>query len=313
MPALSQESADTIGTGGAVAGQTTAKGYTPRLQNIVRGPGSSETGRSLVVLSSSPDAKAQASLQEDLAVMYHILDKAIDDTLGSDQHLQNALGVNLYFVPDSGHMRSSYFEGYGALFLFRVNFPLLPAANKAEAQKEDKQVSSEWEEARQEVFGNPSEPGAVSTASGEPYNEERVNRLKSALLEALKNAANILDLRQDEGVTICVLGGTKAIPHQSWSVAGQPGARAGDIALLTGQFNKTPHRGTVLTIRAKKADIDSFAKGQMNLDEFTKKSRVNIYEGDTGADAAFGNYYGSVGFGGGGGGGFGGSYVPAKR
>ena len=111
---------------------------------------------------------------------------------------------------------------------------------------------------------------------------------------------------------MCVLGGTKAFPRQLQSIAGQPGMRTGDIALLTGQFNGAPQRGTILTIRAKKADIVSFAKGQINLDEFSKNSRVNIYEGDTGGDSTFGNYYGSVGFGGGSVGRFGG-YAPAKK
>jgi hypothetical protein len=34
---------------------------------------------------------------------------------------------------------------------------------------------------------------------------------------------------------------------------------------------------SVLTIRAKKSDIDAFAKGKANLDEFRKKATVLIY------------------------------------
>jgi hypothetical protein len=185
-----------------------------------------------------------------------------------------------------------------------VSFPLLPAANKAEAQKEEKQTNSQWEEARQEVFGDPAESANLSGVGAEPYSEERVNRLKSSLLEALKNAANIRDLKSDEGVTLCVLGGTKAFPGRVWSVAGRPGARTGDIALLSGQPGKTAQRGTILTIRAKKGDIDAFAKDQMSLEEFQKKSRITLYEGDTLPGPGFGNF-GTVGFGSG-------SYGPAK-
>src|SRR5207247_2180543 len=89
------------------------------------------------------------------------------------------------------------------------SFPLLPPP-KGEARKEKSETSSTWEEARQELYGQPGE-GRVRTdfrtGPAEEYDEEKVNTLKDALLEALKHAANIRDLKADDSVTVCVFGG----------------------------------------------------------------------------------------------------------
>jgi hypothetical protein len=45
-----------------------------------------------------------------------------------------------------------------------------------------------------------------------------------------------------------------------------------------------PARGSILTIRVKKSDVDSFAKGKLDLDQFRKKASMTIYPG--GADGA---------------------------
>ena len=298
---FAQESANTL-TAGTGQGQPAANRYPEGRQPVFsRVSGGPETARTLVILSSNPDAKAQADLQEDLAVMYHLLDRAIEDVLSSDRGSRRALGVNLVFAPDSGQMRSEYLEGYGALFLFRANLPLLPTLTKTESQKEERQVSSEWEEARQEVFGSGTELGNTSSAGAEPYSEERVNRLKSSLLETLKNAANIRNLKADEGVTVCVLGGTTAV-RKLWRMGTSSGAKLGDIPLLSSQWADTPQSGTILTIRARKSDIDAYAKGQMNLEEFRKASRLTVYEGNTFAGPGTWTFGGIGGFGGAGGG-----------
>jgi len=280
--------------------------YANRLQRIVKRASSSGPGpnNALIVLSSSADAKAQPNLQEDLAVMSHILDKAIDDKFGSEQPLRKAMGVELFFSPDAGSLRNSYFEGYGALFLLRVNFPLLPPPAKTETQKEEPPVTSAWEEARQEVLGAPGAPGP-NPAPAEPYSEEKVNRLKTALFDALKNAANIRHLKPDEGVTLCVFGGSKSDVDQANVVRQSSAGGRGEWMVL--QNVGTPPRATILTLRAKKADIDAFAKGQINPDDFHQKVASATYEADTGAAGVGGFGGGMGGFGGYGGSGGGGS------
>jgi len=119
------------------------------------------------------------------------------------------MGIDVFFAPSSNPMRSLYLEGYGALFLLNVGIPLLPPPAKAEPQKEKSPVDSNWDQARQELYGQRTE-GKTVTGPVKEYSEEKVNRLKDALLEALKNATNIRNLKPNDSVTVCVFGGASA-------------------------------------------------------------------------------------------------------
>ena len=284
------------GGGGVGWGQTGV--YTDRLQSMVaRAAPGRNPSKALVVLSSGPDEKVQMNLQEDLAVMSHILDKAMEDSLGPDQRQPKAMGVDLFFWPNAGSLRQAYLEGYGALFLLRVNFPLRPPPAKGDAKKEDPKGSSAWEEAREEVFGEPGMAGMSPAAAEDPYVEERVNRLKKSLLEAIKNAANIRDLKTDEGVTVCVLGTTKMQPGRVKAIGRSSGAKPPPVEFSWrgGAVEGAPQHGTILSLRVKKSDIDAFAKGKMDLDEFRQKALSTIYEGDSGSGPGFGGF-GAGGF-----------------
>ena len=175
--------------------------YHQRLQKIVsRGGGS--PGRTLIIRTSDTDTKAQANLEEDLAVMSRIFDKALDQAL-SDDHSRRVMGIDVFFAPGSSPIRSLYLEGYGAVFLMSVNFPLLA-----------------WEDAKRELSGRPDAWDQVDKSfrfSGPPgpeqeYDEKKVGDLKDSLLGALKNATNIRNLKSDENITVCVFGGPSAGP-----------------------------------------------------------------------------------------------------
>ena len=43
------------------------------------------------------------------------------------------------------------------------------------------------------------------------------------------------------------------------------------------QLARNQPRSTMLTVRAKKSDVDSFAKDKMNLEDFRKKAKVVSY------------------------------------
>jgi hypothetical protein len=109
--------------------------------------------------------------------------------------------------------------------------------------------------------------------------------LKEGLLEALKNATNIRNLKADEFITICVFGGVSAAPGKArtW-VKRAPGAPDADLEELfvTDGDDSPPARGTIMTIRVKKSDTDAFAKGKLTLDDFRKKASITSYAGETG-------------------------------
>ena len=263
----------------AVAIASDLPGLQNRLQSVIKRSGHS--GKPLVIRSSEPDAKEQNNIEEDMAVMSHILDKALEEKVSSTPRAHKAMGINVYFS-SSSPMRNLYLDGYGAVFMLRVGFPLV-APPKAEAKKEKTETSSTWEEARQELYG---QTGGTKTLVGpaEDYDEDKVNELKDSILEALKNAANIRDLKPDESVTICVFGSAGTVKTQARSGVKRgatPGVNVDNHVWVINDHGAGSARGTILTIRVKKSDADAFAKGKLTLDDFRKKAKMAAYTGNS--------------------------------
>jgi hypothetical protein len=282
--------------------------FSDRLQRIVTSqPGGA--AKPLVLRSSDMDAKAQGNLEEDLAVMDHLLEKAVAEVSGKERPYE-AMGINLFFGPALSSMHGLYLDGYGSLFMLTVGFPLLPPPPKVETNHEEAEKDSAWEEARQEVYGQP--PGAGLPGSpGEAFSEEKVNALKTKLLESLKSASNIRQMKDDDFVTVCVFGGAGGNPAKvQFKTAARAAGGAGTIGPGAGSSfgvrQGGGQRGTIMTLRVKKADVDAFAKGKMDLERFRKQARIEIYAGGPTTSGIFTSR--SIGGGGGGfgGGGFGG-------
>ena len=267
------------GGGGATFGGSGGAGavYTDRLQGMVRRADGS-SGKALVIRSSDTDPKDQAKLEEDLAVMSHILDKTLSERSGAEARPWKAMGIDV-FLPGSTPFRSLFLDGYGALFMLKVNFPLLPPAAKTEEPKEKSPVDSTWEEAREELYGQHSE-GQFAMGAVEEYSAEKVNKLKEGLLEALKSAANIRELKSDDSITVCVFGGPSAAPVKYRATSRRaPAPARGSYEAVAAAHSASPMRGTIMTLRVKKSDADAFAHGNLKLDEFRKKARITIYAG----------------------------------
>jgi hypothetical protein len=267
------------------------------------------SGKALVILSSESDVKEQPQLEEDLAVMSRILEKAASERAARESYGATAMGIDVFYTPASSPLRSLYLDGYGALFMLKVGYPLLRPP-KAEGQQEKLDTSSDWEDAKQELYGQPGR-GRVTAAPGEPYEEERVNRLREGLLESLKNATNIRGLKSDDSITVCVFGGPSwGQPKARALLKRSTGSREGRSAVAISGPVGSPMRQTIMTIRVKKSDADAFAKGEMTLEAFRKQAHVVSYAGSPESGMPFGALGGGMGgmgnFGGGGGGGRGG-------
>ena len=293
-------------------------GYTTRLQSIIRKSPGDSGAKSLLVLSSTNQAMAE--IDQDLAVMSHLLAKTVEQ--GSADRVRsygsyNALGVDVLIGPGSSPARSLYLDGYGALFLLNVGLPLLPTP-APKAQQEKASPDSAWEQARREVYGSGgAERGGDSPV--EPYSEDKVTRLRDSLLEALKNASNIRGLPPDDAITLCIFGGGAS----GKSSGGRPVVvRSGSSdpssfwapAPTAGSASKT--KVGIMTIRVKKSDADAFAKGKLSAEDFRKRARIAVYAGGggkTGSGAGSVATWGAgfegptwgAGFGGGGAGGTG--------
>ncbi|MHC4625596.1 MAG: hypothetical protein ACYTDV_01325 [Planctomycetota bacterium] len=162
-----------------------------------------------------------------------------------------------------------YLEGFGAIFFMEVAFPLVPSP-KAEEEKAEESTDRVWAQTRQEIFM----PGTVQKGKQSPpaeeYDAEKVKKLKSTLINALKHASNIRVLKPDHWAIVTVIDraaqsdttGSDIYTYQGKIVTALGGADTGSVL------------PTVLTICAKKSDIDSFSKGTLDFDEFEKQIRV---------------------------------------
>ena len=241
--------------------------------------------------------------------MSHILEKTVSERAGGHGGVAyggTAMGIGVLYAPEANPLRSLYLEGYGALFLMNVGFPLLPPP-QAEGQQEKTETSSDWEEAKQEVFGQPG-GGHVTGTQSEPYDKERVGRLREGLLESLKNASNIRDLKPDDSITLCVFGGPgSGQPKSRTYVKRGTGSSDGRYEAGVVGWAGGPARQTMMTIRVKKSDADAFAKGTLTPEEFRKRAQVASYAGSPETSMSFGGGSGGGMMGGMGGmGGFGG-------
>lgn len=234
--------------------------------------------RALLVRTSNPEPKAQADLEEDLAVMAHLLHKAIGDVPGGLARPLNVLGVDLAFPNGSAPIRSLYLENYGALFFLSVGFPLVAPP---EEQPEEKPAGdSAWEDAREELYGQRG-PGTGVGERGEDYDQAKVDQLKQTLLESLKNATNIRGLKPDELVTLWVAGGGTKGNIRVLFKNNPPGTLGGNFMTL--DQPGAVSRRTVLTMCASKKDIDAYAKGSLSTEQFRKSAKITAYTEDAGA------------------------------
>lgn len=242
------------------------------LEHIFGAP-SRTGGQPLIVRSGPPAPKTISALQEDLAIMARILAKTVGRE-GRDA----AMGIVLSALPGSRHPQSIYLDGYGALFLLNVKFPLMPPAVK-EDEKPEKPSDTTWDETKRELYGQ--RPGTIrlwnaqGAETGVEYNAEQVEDLKKELLQGLKNATHLRDVKPDEFVTVAVTGSSEggAITR----VRRSKKAAAGADANVTTEVTHPVTRETTLIIRVKKSDVDAFAKGDVDFDQFKKSASISAY------------------------------------
>ncbi len=143
-----------------------------------------------------------------------------------------------------------------------------------------------------------------------------VEELKRDLITTLKHASNIRGLQPDEWVILTVIGGGRqsggvfggggfmmggygggmggyggygvsggSSSYGGGSMAGGMGGGMmggmgggmGAMGVMSGPGEIGISPATVLTIRAKKADIDNFAKGEQDFEQFRRKVQIFTY------------------------------------
>jgi hypothetical protein len=243
----------------------------------------------LVIPAKEMPPETYDRIVEDLSIMSRIIEKSLRDAseqgyglaVTADSIYGGAGGIygqTLFLPSDStgprilrasgGQPKAIYIGGYGAVFSLQVGFPLVPPPETPAPNTTAEKGDQVWATAQRELVDPQAalrmRPGAPQ---GRPYRAEAVESLRSTLIGLLKHATNIRDLEPESWLTILVQGPSivQDQPHDS------PGAQ---------QVNLIGERATgrtLLTLRAKKADIDQHAKGQLDETQFQQRVQITNY------------------------------------
>jgi hypothetical protein len=248
-----------------------------------------------------------AAITEDIGIMCRVLDKKLEQ--------EARITTRRTLLPFGGDIETEgiYLEGYGALFVLNVNLPLIPPPETKKEEQPKEEGDTFWEETRNELHST-KESGAFAGGgygggvyggggyggvaklytygvdrSSENYDPEKVEQLKTTLIRSLKHAANIRNLKPDESVIISVRGCAPGVVVQETVIEknadrGSTTSRSGSVGvsrrapvLRTLPAEEGNAASTVLTIRAKKSEIDAFAKGQATFDQFRQKVCIHTH------------------------------------
>lgn len=214
-------------------------------------------GRTLVVPAGQAKWADLAPIAKDMGIMSRIFDKNLSKEFGDD--FQRSFGNVLFYGGTTA--QGVYLEGYGVLFLLRVRFPVA-AAPPQEEVVERPAVDTVWVDVEQELFGK-----------GVPnYDATKVENLQKTVLETLKHAANIRNLKPEESIAVAVLGDALSGDSRISAVT-----LGGHPYSLAGRALGDETSGTVLTVHVKRADVDAFARGQLSFEDFRQQATILAY------------------------------------
>ena len=270
--------------------------YTLTTKGLSYGLQSGSTGMVLVIPSGQTKTEDLLTINEDMSVMSRIFEKNIEQaqlTMARGSIFvsrQNTLST--FLGGGRGEIQSIYLQDYGALFLMKVDFPLTPPPDMQDDEKETIKAEKGdpvWQQMRREIY----EPDKVdrrrrTDRPEEKYDPEKVENLKTTLIKALKHATNIRSLKPDESVVLTVtgIGGSTSAKIITTTRTGENQVlvqeRDADGKTITRLIQGTGKElndiglssPAILVIRAKRSEIDDFAKGNLDFDKFRERVQV---------------------------------------
>jgi len=223
----------------------------------------SEDAGAVLVIPAVDSNEFVLTASKDLNIMCRVFDKELKlagarsggSHFDTDYYRYESQKLDLltYALGGGGHNTSCmYLQGYAAVFLMSVSFPLAPGPSDEKKEAEPNEPADViWRQAEQELYGQPDalekrdDPEKI-------YDAAKVDDFQTNLLKTFKYAANMRCLAPDEWV-IAVVWGT--------------GSRSGASKMLV--------------FRAKKSDIDAFSEETLSLEQFREK--VNVVTSPGGA------------------------------
>jgi hypothetical protein len=224
----------------------------------------------LIVPSGNIGPEESAQIREDINVMAEIIDERFREPRLIEGVLRD---FGDYFGRDNQQTEAIYIQGYGVIFMMEVNYQFSSRAQPEEKAKPDTNNTDQtWEKARQRVLV-PGTSGSETQASAGEYEKQMVNILKTELLRTLKYAANIRNLKPEEWVVLSVTGnGESRTKKYLFSQSNVPNNYIDKISYSeVGQAS-----ASIMTMRVKKSDVEEFASGKTDFEQFCEKVQIFI-------------------------------------
>src|SRR5436309_1186568 len=114
-----------------------ANSYAGSAGQLYRTTSSKNAAAPLVIRFSVAEDKTLEDLTEDLNIMAHLLEKSLEHGFSQDGPAVK-MGIPMTLSSGSPPVRAMYLEGFGTLFMIKVNFPLLGGASSEEKKVEER-------------------------------------------------------------------------------------------------------------------------------------------------------------------------------
>jgi len=254
-----------------------------------------------------------AETAEDMRIMLQIL----REKLSEPRIVRGAfVDFGDFFGERDRAFEAFYLQGSAAVFVLEMESPFSFASvpsGEGEAPKET--ADPVWQRARQKVY-SPQDPAARG-ARGLPGETEKMDfqQFREDLLKTLRHAANLRNVGPDESIIVTIIahgdsevwpapagaggsyggsggawfeGSSYSTSSSSFGAGGgsthadsgtrSSGSMAGRGASgRTGTGSAPAAPATVLTIQAKKAGVDAFAKGGLSFEQFQQGVKTFTY------------------------------------
>lgn len=272
----------------AVSTTASAGAATDRLRSVLEMKSFASTNRPAAVFIV-PDKQLTTdeltNITEDVSVMRRILENKLRQA-----NLLPPAGPFSLFVGDAYPYfgrgdgdagRSMYLQGYGLLFVMDVDYPLAPGPQVEPNDTPEPKVEGDplWARTREEIYQPQRLDRKKNAGESRPtYSAEKVESLKTTVIQTLVHAANIRCLAPEESVIVRLTGSPESDVFAAETIAipgtGQILVKTSNNDLRIMERSLTETAQTLLTIRAKGADIKARAEGKLTDEQFRQRVQV---------------------------------------
>ncbi|NLH15321.1 MAG: hypothetical protein GX455_01960 [Phycisphaerae bacterium] len=224
------------------------------------------TTATLILPGDDPDPNQLRLLHEDMVVFSEILQEGLRPLLIRPDEMNTADSSGSFNGAGSLN-HSTYIEGYGAVFLLYVDFPLIGRVKSDISPREDRK-DLVWETAKERIWN--SRPSRKPTEVR--FDPQRIERLKGNLMEGIGHGSNIRGLSEKDWIVVAVQCRPPRPEIGFEYFYGKASAGVTTPGAATGRNNPS-----ALILRVPKGVVNAFAEGRLTKEDYRKKVHVITY------------------------------------